>query len=456
MKEVYDLVILGGGSAGYAAAIIAAEKKKSVLIIEKGPFGGLCILKGCMPSKTLLYSARLNELMKKAHKLGIVLPQEPVVNLPYIIHRKDKIIQGFADYKKEVLEKNKKYIRLVYGTAEFVSPKEVRVNNIKIKGKYFLIATGSKIFIPPIEGLQETGYLTSDEALEIKKLPESLVILGAGAIAMELGYYFQSLGAKVTILQKNNQILDHMDHASAKEVEEIFRKKGMQIYTGVDIKRISKDDTKKKIEFLHKTTKKMIVTDEILLALGRRPNLEPLNVEKAGIKLYNGKLKTNKFLQTNVKHIYAAGDASGNLLVVNVAVEEGKIAAENMFSSKNKSLNYNLVPMAIFCHPEIAWIGLTQRQAEEQKLKVKIGKLPYEDLGKAVCYDETEGYIKFIINPKDKQILGVEIVGYAASDIIHEALPLLYYKATLEDLKKMPHIHPTFGEIYSYLVDEMT
>ena len=337
INAMYDLVIIGAGSAGYHAAMSAVKLKKKVCVIDKGPFGGLCILKGCMPSKTLLYSARLNELMKKAHKLGIVLPQEPVVNLPYIIHRKDKIIQGFADYKKEVLEKNKKYIRLVYGTAEFVSPKEVRVNNIKIKGKYFLIATGSKIFIPPIEGLQETGYLTSDEALEIKKLPESLVILGAGAIAMELGYYFQSLGAKVTILQKNNQILDHMDHASAKEVEEIFRKKGMQIYTGVDIKRISKDDTKKKIEFLHKTTKKMIVTDEILLALGRRPNLEPLNVEKAGIKLYNGKLKTNKFLQTNVKHIYAAGDASGNLLVVNVAVEEGKIAAENMFSSKNKS-----------------------------------------------------------------------------------------------------------------------
>lgn len=454
MKEVYDLIVLGSGSAGYSAAITASNLNKKVLIIEKGPFGGLCILKGCMPSKDLIYSARLVELINKSSKLGIH-SKITKIDTNFIIERKNKLIQSFADYRKESLKKHKN-ITLITGKAEFVSDKEIQVNNQVFKGKFFLISTGSSIFIPPIQGLKESGYITSDEALELKKLPKSLLVMGAGPVSIELCYYFHNLGVKIIILERHEHILEHLHKEDAKELQDYFIKKGMEIYTNTNIEQVTRKGNKKQVQFMFNKTKKTIEVDEILVATGRKPNLEGLNLEKAGIKLENNRLSLNKYLQTNKSNIYAAGDVSSNLPVVNVAVSEGELSSLNMFTKNKKSLNYKLFPMAVFCHPEIAWIGITRKEAEEKKLNVKIGKLKYEDLGKAELLDETFGNIQFIVDKKTNIILGVQIIGHEASDLIHEAIPLLYFKAKLEDLKKMPHLHPTFGEIYSYLVDEMT
>ncbi len=448
---MYDLVVLGGGSAGYSAAMTALKFKKKVCIIEKGPFGGLCILKGCMPSKTLIHSARINEIIKKSKTFGINVEGKVSIDTNKIIERKNRIIKGFADYRKGVVES--KDIGLIYGKAEFISKNEIKVNNKIVKGKNILISTGSKEFIPEIPGLKETGYITSDEALELKKLPKSIAVLGAGPVGIELGYYFNGLGVKTTIIQRSDQILSNNDYDCAKELETALKNKGIQIYTNTSIKSISKD---KKISFSHNNKEKEITVDEILVAFGRNPNLTGLNIEKASIKIEKGVIKSNNYLQTNIKNIYIAGDSSANLAVVNVAVEEGRVAAINMFSKKKEKINYNLFPMAVFSHPELAWIGIQEKEAKEKNLNVKIGKFYFKDLGKAECLDETDGFIKFVVDKKNNRILGVSIVGHEASDLIHEAIPLLYYKATLNDLKKMPHLHPTFGEIYSYLVDEMT
>ena len=454
MKEVYDLIVLGGGSAGYSAAVAASNLNKKVLMIEKGPFGGLCILKGCMPSKDLIYSARLVELINKSSKLGIH-SKITKIDTNFIITRKNKIIKSFADYRKEALKKHKN-ITLISGEAKFVSDKEVMVNNETIEGKFFLISTGSSIFIPPIQGLKESKFITSDEALELKKLPKSLLVVGAGPVSIELCYYFNNLGVKVIILERHEHILEHLHKEDAEELQDYFRKKGMTIFTNTNIEQVAKKGSKKQITFMAKNKKETITVDEILIAAGRKPNIESLSLEKAGIKLENNRLLINKFLQTNKANIYAAGDVSSKLPVVNVAVSEGELAALNMFTSNKSSLDYNMFPMAVFCHPEIAWIGITRKEAEEKKLQVKIGKLKFEDLGKAELLDETFGHIMFIVDKKTNVILGVQIIGNEASDLIHEAIPLLYFKAKLEDLKKMPHLHPTFGEIYSYLVDEMT
>lgn len=451
---MYDLIVLGGGSAGYSAAMTALKFKKKVCIVEKGPFGGLCILRGCMPSKTLIYSARIAEIIKKAGLFGINIKEKISIDTSHIIERKNKIIKGFADYRKEIAEK-KEGIDLVYGKAEFISKNEIKVNNSIIKGKNILISTGSKEFIPEIQGLKETGYITSDEALELKKFPKSMAILGGGPVAVELGYYFNGLGVKTTIIQRSEQILSNNDYDCAKELENALKNRGIQIYTNTSIKNFSKTSKGKKVTFDQDKREKEIVVDEILAAFGRIPNLTGLNIEKAGIKSEKGLIKSNTYLQTNTKNVYIAGDSSANLAVVNVAVEEGKTAATNMFSKKKEKINYNLFPMAVFSHPEFAWIGIQEKEAKENNLNVKIGKFYFKDLGKAECLDETEGFIKFIVDKKNNRILGVSIIGNEASDLIHEAIPLLYYKATLNDLKKMPHLHPTFGEIYSYLVDEM-
>ena len=453
--KMYDLVILGGGSAGFHAAMTALKFKKKVCVIEKGPFGGLCILNGCMPSKTLLYSARLAELFKKSHKLGVYNDGKIKIDMGYMIARKNKIIHGFASARKEFLE-GQKNLDVVYGGAEFVDKKAVRVGEKLIEGKYFLIATGSKIFIPDVPGLKETGFITSDDALELKKLPESIAVIGGGAVGVELAYYFYGLGSKVILLQRGEQLLNGVDKDIAKELERIFVEKGIKVYKNTSLKNFSLRNGKKQITFEHGKSELQINVDELLIATGRKPNIDSLQLYKAGVKVDKGNIIVNDYLQTSNKNVYAAGDVSGKMPVVNVAVEEGRIAASNMFEKKKEKLDYLMVPAAVFSHPEIAWTGLNEEEAKmKYKNNVLIGKLPYSELGKAECYDETDGFIKFIVERKSKRILGVGIIGHEASDIIHEALPLLHFKATLYDLKKMLHIHPTFGEIFAYLCDEM-
>ena len=450
---IYDLVVVGGGSAGYSAAKTAASYKKKVCIIEKGPFGGLCILRGCMPSKTLIYSARIAELIKKAKEFGIHVNQDIKVDAKYIVERKNKIIKGFADYRLGSVKKNKN-IDLVMGKANFNSRNKIQVGNKIIEGKNFLISTGSKIFIPDIPGLKEMNYITSDDALDLKKLPKSLIVLGGGPVTLELAYYFFNLGVGITIIQRSEHVMSDNDEDLAKVIEESFRKKGIKVYTGTSLKKVFRDGDAKTVEFEFGNKNVRVKVEEILVGLGRVPDFDGLNLNKTGMKFdEEGNPVLNEYLQTSVKNIYVAGDASGILEVVNVAVEQGKVIAENIFGKKGK-IDYHKFPAAVFTHPEVAWIGVTEKEAKEKKLDVEIVKLPYEDLGKAVCLGETEGFIKMILEKKTKRILGVAIVGHLASDIIHEAVPLLYNKNTIYDLAKMQHIHPTFGEIYSYLVED--
>ncbi|MAG52852.1 MAG: hypothetical protein CMH62_02720 [Nanoarchaeota archaeon] len=452
---MYDLVVIGGGSAGYSAAMTSLDYKKKICIIEKGQFGGLCILKGCMPSKTLIHSARVSEVIKNADKYGVNISGKVTFDVPKLINRKNRIIKGFADYRLKNIKKNKKNIDLIYGEAKFISKNEVKVNNKIIKGKNFLISTGSKTTPSPFKDLNEIGYITSNEALELKKLPKSMAFLGGGPVALEMAYYFSNLGVKCYVIQRGDHLLGANDEDLAIVVENSFRKNGIDVYTCTDLKKFYKKNGKKVIIFDHNKKKKKLEVDEIFLGFGRSPNVDTLDLQTTNMKLdEKGTPKLNPYLQTSVKNIYVAGDSNALLEVVNVAVEHGRVAAKNMFRKKEK-IDYHKFPMAVFCHPEVAWIGLTEKEAEEKKLKVKIGKLLYEDLGKAVCYGEEEGFIKFIVDKKTDRILGVAIVGHMASDIIHEAVPLLYYKATLKDLNNMQHIHPTFGEIYSYIVEEM-
>lgn len=445
---MYDLVVIGGGSAGFSAAMTAVSYKKKVCIIEKGPFGGLCILAGCMPSKTLLHSARIAEIIKNSEKFG-VKSKLLGFDVNKLVNRKDKIINGFADYRLKAVKKNKN-IDLVMGEGKFVDDKSVKVGKRVIEGKNFLVSTGSKVFLPDVEGLKDSGYITSKEALSLKKMPKKMAVLGGGPVTLELAYYFFNMGVDVTVIQRSKHVMSDNDEDLAKVIEDSFRKKGIKVYTGTELKKVSKN----KIEFLHGKKKKTVNFDRILAGLGRIPDVDKVGLKNIKIKLKDGRVVLNDYMQTSKKHIYVAGDANGIMQVVNVAVEQGRVIGETMFGKKEK-INYHKFPMAVFTHPEVAWIGVTEKEAKEKKMNVDIGKLSYEDLGKAITYDETEGFIKFIVDKKSKEILGVSIVGYLASDIIHEAVPLLYNKNTLHDLVKMQHIHPTFGEIFSYLVEEM-
>src|SRR3989344_5097963 len=280
----YDLVVLGGGSAGYSAAVTASKHNKKVCLIEKGPFGGLCILKGCMPSKTLIWSARVAELIKKSKEFGINVNGKISYDIPKIINRKNKIIKEFADYRFESVKKNKN-ITLINGEGKFVSQNKIRVNNKEIEGKNFVIATGSKVFIPNINGLKETGFITSDEALELKKLPKSLAVLGGGPVTLELAYYFHNLNVEITVIQRGEHVLSENDSDLAEVLEDSFRKNGIKIYSETELKRFSKIKEKKEVEFLYKNKNVKLKFDEILVGFGRVPNVKNLGLENIKVKL---------------------------------------------------------------------------------------------------------------------------------------------------------------------------
>lgn len=437
---MFDLVILGGGSAGHAAANEAIKLKKKVCIIDKPPFGGLCILHGCMPSKTLIHTAKVAELINSSKEIGITV-SKPKFNIKKIVERKNKIIKSFANYKLNSLKK----ITLIKGTAKFISKNEVKVNNKIIKGKKFLVATGSKPINPKFEDLKKINYLTYPSALAIKSYPKSMAFLGAGPVSLELAYYFHNLGVKCTILQRSSNILSKFDNDISKTLEKTLKKKGIKIYTNTNLKKFYKKNNKKVILF----NNKKLEVDEIFVGFGVTPNLD-LDLEKADIKLKNNLPLLNKYLQSTNKNIFFAGDSTNIWKIVTVATEQGKVAVNNMFQKK-KPINYLKFPMAVFTHPEIAFIGLTEKEAKRRNIKIKVKKVFYKDLGRAITENETQGFIKFILN-KDK-ILGVSIIGHLASDIIVEAIPLLFFKATLKDLEQMQYIHPTFGEIFSYIFD---
>ena len=235
----------------------------------------------------------------------------------------------------------------------------------------------------------------------------------------------------------------------------MFAGKGIKVYTKAGVREISKAGGKKKIVFEQGESEIHVEVDEILVAVGRKPNIDGLELSRAGVKVMNNRINVDDYLGTNVKNIYAAGDAAGRLMVVNAAVEGGRIGVGNMFGKKKEKLEYDRVPFAVFCNPEIAWIGIGEDEAKKRKLNIEVRKIGFAELGKAECYDETDGFIKFVIEKKSRRILGVGIIGHNAADLIHEGVPLLYYKARIDDLKKMMHVHPSFAEIYSYLADEI-
>jgi len=452
----YDLVVIGGGSAGYSAASTAIGYGKSVAVVEKGPFGGLCILKGCMPSKTILHSAEVARTIDSASEFGVNVSGKVSYNAAKIIDRKNQIIREFVVYREEAIRKK---VDLIDGFSEFYSNNAVKVNREFIEGENFLVSTGSRIFVPDIPGLDDVGYITSDDALELREFPESLVVLGGGPVTLEMATYFSSLGVKTSIIQRSDHVLSSGDEDLARVVEESFRNRGVDVYTGAQLRNFSMENGKKRVEFEQNGKSLEVMAEQIFAGFGRVPDFVNLGLERTEMELdERGYPVLNDYLQTSLDNIYVAGDANGLREVVNVAVDQGRIVAENMFSGREKKgLDYSKYALVTFTDPEIAQVGLTEKEAKKKRLDFKVGKLPYEDLGKAVCIGKEEGFIKAIVDNNTDRILGIGIVGYLATDIISTGVSLLYFNATLQDLKSMSNwfAHPTIGEIYSYLAEEM-
>ena len=357
----FDVVVIGGGSAGYAAANKAQSKGAKVAIVDKGPLGGLCILRGCMPTKTILRSSDILALIHRAKEFGLSAPN-PSADLSLINDRKNRLIDEFASYRIEQLNDPK--FTLIEENASFLSPHELKVGERVLSAKNFIIATGSKIAEFPVPGLAESGFLTSDGVLELRQTPESMIILGAGPVAVELAQFFCRIGTQTTLIQRSDYILSKGDVDLAVPLETRFREEGMKVYTGTKLLRVEKSEYNRTVFFTHEGEEKSATAKIILQALGRKPNIDELNLSAASVKTNKGRIEVDEEMRTNVPHIYAVGDVNGLYEIVHIAIEQGEIAAHNATQKDIRRFDKRLKMSVIFTEPPVASVGLSEKECE--------------------------------------------------------------------------------------------
>jgi pyruvate/2-oxoglutarate dehydrogenase complex dihydrolipoamide dehydrogenase (E3) component len=459
----FDVAVIGGGSAGFAAARTAACLKARVVVIEGGEeIGGLCILRGCMPSKTLLESAHRWHDINRAREFCLIA--KPVkVDMECIQERKRQLIGGFAAYRRKQLRNGD--FTLLRGVASFLDAQTVLVSNGRkqelVTASTFIIATGSAITRVPVPGLWKTGCLTSDEALNLDKIPKRLAVLGGGVIAVELGQFFARVGSKTTILQRSDKIVRNYDPDVSAELERAFEAEGIDVRTGVKLLEVSKAGKRKRILFQRGKKREELVVDEILYAMGRAPALEGLKLENTGVLLNQGRLEVNDRMATHSPHIFAAGDAVGPHEVVHIAIQQGETAARNAVNYLRgghevpEKIDYRLKALVTFTDPEIASVGLTETEAKAKGIDCCSASYPFSDHGKAMIGGHEFGFVKIIAEKSRGEILGAEIIGPHASDLIHELIAVMHYRGTVKELATMPHYHPTLAEIVTYPAEEL-
>ncbi|MDE0186692.1 MAG: NAD(P)/FAD-dependent oxidoreductase [Candidatus Poribacteria bacterium] len=453
----YNLIVIGSGSAGFSAATTAKENGlEKILLIEKRRVGySLCTNEGCMPSKTLLASAEVKRIIEESTDFGIASTQ-PNVNWDAVQKRVRTLVEDdFFAARRDAIRNAP--VDLVEGNARFTSPHTIQVGDNTYTADRIVIATGSVVSVPPFPGLRETGYLDSDGALYLEKLPGSLIVLGGGYIAIELGYLFHKMGVDVTIVQRSERILSSLDADISSELERILRRGGMKILTGVDVESVDRSSGNKRVHAaIREGGQTTLEAEEIMIATGRDPAIGGLNLEQFGVQLDEyGAIQVNDFLQTSVPHIYAVGDVNGKMPLVYVASMEGRVAGLHAAGVNGEKIDYRLVSNIIFSHPEIGTVGLTAQEAEANGLNVVTAKTPMEDIGKAVAIGQTDGFIKLVAERPSGKIVGLHVIGPHATDIMQVALPHIYHNDTVFDVLNIPYPHPTLGEALSYAAEEV-
>ena len=453
MNLQFDLVVVGAGSGGYAAARTTRDLGATVAMVDRGPLGGLCILRGCMPSKTLIATGDMAHEIRHAHELG-VHSSEPSVDFTAVMARKRAIIQGFTDYRVAGIET----FPVFHGEASFESPHRLRVGADVLEGKAFVVATGSTIVPPMFPGLVETGYIESDDALELEAPPESLVILGGGYVGSELGQFYARIGVPTTIVIRSNQLLTDEDTDVGEGLTEYFREEGIAVTTGARVSRISRgDDGRKVVHYAQDGVEKTISAHEIFYALGRVPTVAGLNLEAAGVKYHaiTG-IVIDDTMRTSQAHIFAVGDVTGQFALVHVAIQQGELAARNAVHGGKEHVDYSLSKThTVFTDPQVAIVGETEKQLQRAGTPYIVASYPFNDHGKAISIGKTKGFVKMMADPNDGRILGAAILGPNGSDLIHEMIVALYYRSTVFDFVKIPHLHPTLAEIWTYPAEEL-
>jgi len=444
----YDVAIIGAGPGGYVAAIRGAQLGGKICVIEKGEVGGTCLNWGCIPTKSLIASTSVLRYIKEAEHYGINIKGEVEADFPAIMERKNKVVATLVQGIKTVF---KSYdIELIKGTGSFLAPNGLKVSlpdgsNEEIEAEKIIIATGSVPAVIPAFPIDGKKIISSDEAVNLKEVPKSILIIGAGAIGCEFAFILHELGCQVTMVEMLAHAVPLEDIDTSKTMDRELKKRKIKLHCNIKVQKVREDDDGMMIATLENGEE--IRAEKVLVSIGRVFDVKGLDLDKAGVT--QGKRReilVNNRLETNVPGVYAIGDVIGGIMLAHVASKEGIVAVENALGG-NKRIDYRVVPATIFSNPEIGSVGLKEREAKEQGYDIHIGMFPYRALGKSHAMGEIVGQAKIIADAKTDKILGVHIVGAHATDLIHEGALAIQHGITAQQLGETIHSHPTLAEV---------
>jgi dihydrolipoamide dehydrogenase len=442
-----DVVVVGGGTGGYTAAIRASQLGAKVTLIEKDTLGGTCLNRGCIPTKALLRGAELVNLAHQGKDYG-VNAGEVTIDFPQMMARKEQIVRTLVTGVQSLMRGNG--IEVIKGVATVISPRQVQVESSgekrTIEAGKIILAPGSIAATLPIPGVDEPGVITSNEALQLSEIPQSMVVVGGGAIGVEFATIFAGLGSTITIVEMLPEIIPTEDHELCLFLQDSLQRKGTEVLTGARVARIEDEPGGGKLATVStEAGEREIKAQLVLIAVGRKPNTEHLGLEETGVKTEGGRIIVNRQMETSVPGIYAVGDAIGGILLAHVASAEGEVAAENALG-RTSSIDYRVVPRCIYTMPEIAAVGMTEREAREEGIDITVGRFPFTANGKAIILGEREGLVKVVADSGSGEVLGIHIVGPHATDLIAEAALSMKMEGTIQEVFSTIHAHPTLSE----------
>jgi dihydrolipoamide dehydrogenase len=455
-QERYDLLVIGAGAAGSAAATTAVGQDARVALVERDKIGGTCLNYGCDPTKTLIHIAEMLYQARHAQKYGLHISEASTdwSAVEQYVHQVINDIRGGTSQEAS-RELGKKGIEVIKGEATFVSSTTVSLNGQTISADRIIIASGCQTVVPPIEGLHETGFITNAQAVSLPSLPRRLAVVGGGAIGIEFAQMFSRFGVAVTVLERSALILDKEDRELADLLCDLLSKEGIRMETEAELQRVEQTTQGKKLILRCKQgTQEELVVDEILLALGRRPTLEKLNLNAAGVKTTKKGIQVDEMLRTSVPHIWAAGDVTGAYQFTHVASEQGKVAAQNAFAKEQHAFDGRVIPWVTFTNPPLAHVGKTEEQLQKEGVQYKVGRMKFSEVERAVANGQTEGFVKLLTDLQGN-ILGGHILGMGADDLLapivlamHAHLPVTMLASTI-----LPY--PTLSEAVRWAADRV-
>ncbi|MEW6278910.1 MAG: dihydrolipoyl dehydrogenase [Candidatus Eremiobacterota bacterium] len=445
--ETFDIAVVGGGPGGYVAAIRAAQLGQSVALIEKDPFlGGTCLHRGCIPTKALLHYAEVFGELKRCADYGVMVDNVRL-DVARMQHKKNDVVNRLARGIDGLIKKNR--IRTVAGKGRLVGPGRVEVSGESttlVEARTVVLATGSLPVMLP--GLQADGrrVFTSDEILELDRVPASMLVIGAGAVGLEFASVYRRFGTSVRVVELLPRALPNEDEEISAEIQKALGKQGIEILTSTRVEKVEVEENGVRVRVSTSEGEQLLEAETLLVAVGRRPNTQGLGLEEAGVAMDGPRVRVDDFGRTNLPGVYAVGDLTPGPQLAHMASAEGILAVEHAAGHEVRAIDYDRIPGATYCKPEVASVGLTEREARERGYDVRVGRFPWAALGKAAILGETEGLVKIVGEAKYGELLGVHMIGPHVTDLIAEACLALQCEATVEELFRTVHAHPTLSE----------